>query len=198
VNIRLILYVIHNCSRSVNPVIHIFLPGLVATRPTLVTQHKIDLYPPTFRVLIWNPKVYNTMFTKASWTSKPSACLAYSSTLKMEAICLSQALINFYRITGRHILQDRLIKKTAILKYRERELLLQNVNTTKWGILGRIQHLLCVRNIGQAWWHRESSSPSGLRVTSSSAYSTTDCMFRRKAASYLRDVSPNLQFCALT
>jgi hypothetical protein len=34
-------------------------------------------------------------------------CLAYSSTLKMEAICFSKMSIDFHRITGHYIAEDR-------------------------------------------------------------------------------------------
>jgi hypothetical protein len=36
----------------------------------------------------------------------PPDCLAYFPTLKIEAICSSETLINFYYITWRHILKD--------------------------------------------------------------------------------------------
>jgi hypothetical protein len=42
------------------------------------------------------------------------SCLAYSSTLKMEAICSSEMLIGFYRTTWYYTQEDRIFIVTAV------------------------------------------------------------------------------------
>jgi hypothetical protein len=50
------------------------------------------------------------------------SCLAYSLTLKMEAICYSDTLVNFQRTTQHYIPEDRTLQPlfySAFLRYEE-------------------------------------------------------------------------------